>query len=129
METRRHRRVPAPTDAALLFPPAAVLITVKLSPRPHPPHSAPDHELRSHCRAIAAAEVDLREGGGAAGRARQHKLGRLTARERIRTLLDESDVIETDDGLKSFLELGLWAAHDMYREWGTFNAAGVVTGI
>jgi 3-methylcrotonyl-CoA carboxylase beta subunit len=117
------------TDALLSFPPAAVQITVKLSPRPQSPHATPDQDLRGHCRSIAAAEVDLREGGGAAGRARQHKLGRLTARERIRTLLDEPDGIEIDDGFKPFLELGLWAAHDMYREWGTFNAAGVVTGI
>src|ERR1019366_7955072 len=49
-----------------------------------------------------------------------HKLVRLTARERIAALLDAP----TD-----FLELGLWAAHGMYREWGAFPAAGVVTGI
>ncbi|PTX96424.1 acyl-CoA carboxylase subunit beta [Opitutus sp. ER46] len=74
----------------------------------------------SRCRELAAEEATLREGGGASGRERQHKLGRLTARERIAALLDFSD---------EFLELGLWAAHGMYRDWGTFTAAGVVTGI
>jgi acetyl-CoA carboxylase carboxyltransferase component len=34
-----------------------------------------------------------------------------------------------DDEGKSFLELGLWAAHGMYKEWGNFPGAGVVTGI
>jgi acetyl-CoA carboxylase carboxyltransferase component len=76
--------------------------------------------LFAHCRALAAEESSLREGGGAGGQERQHKLGRLTARERIAALLDEPD---------DFLELGLWAAHGMYREWGAFPAAGVVTGI
>ena len=28
-----------------------------------------------------------------------------------------------------FLELGIWAAHQMYAEWGDVPAAGIVTGI
>lgn len=55
-----------------------------------------------------------------AGQERQHKLGRLFVRERIAALVDSPD---------SFLEVGLWAAHGMYREWGAFPGAGVVTGI
>jgi len=62
----------------------------------------------------------LREGGGSAGQERQHKLGRLFVRERIAALVDSPE---------SFLEVGLWAAHGMYREWGAFPGAGVVTGI
>lgn len=73
-----------------------------------------------YCRALAAEEAALREGGGPAGLERQHRCGRLTARERIARLLDDPD---------DFLELGLWAAHGMYKDWGTFAAAGVVTGI
>ncbi len=69
---------------------------------------------------VAAEEAKLREGGGPAGRERQHTLGRMTARERVTGLIDEAP---------QFLELGLWAAHGMYREWGTFTAAGVITGI
>ena len=62
----------------------------------------------------------LREGGGPDGLARQHKLGRLFARERIAALIDDP---------AAFLETGLWAAHGMYTDWGKFPAAGVVTGI
>ncbi len=62
----------------------------------------------------------LREGGGPDGLARQHKLGRLFARERIAGLIDDPN---------SFLETGLWAANGMYLDWGKFPAAGVVTGI
>jgi 3-methylcrotonyl-CoA carboxylase beta subunit len=87
---------------------------------------------------MAAEEARLREGGGAAGQERQHKLGRLTARERTAALLDSPAGFSAPSepgGLKpavleqSFLELGLWAAHGMYGEWGTFTAAGVITGI
>src|SRR5687768_5278789 len=96
-----------------------------------PPHSDPpaDTALRDHCRAIALEEAGLREGGGAAGTERQHKLGRLTARERIAALLDPAATEDGQAGSQLFLELGLWAAHGMYQEWGVFTAAGVVTGI
>ena len=70
-------------------------------------------------RMHADAEV-IRTGGGASGQARQRKLGRLPVRERLDALLD---------GHQPFLELGLWAAHGMYQEWGEVPAAGVVTGI
>jgi len=78
--------------------------------------------LLEHCRVIAEEEARLREGGGPDGLARQHKLGRLTARERIAALLDQ-------DARGDFLEFGLWAAHGMYRDWGNFVAAGAITGI
>jgi 3-methylcrotonyl-CoA carboxylase beta subunit len=65
-------------------------------------------------------EKALREGGGPKAIARQHDKGRLTARERITHLLDA----ETP-----FFELGLWAAWNMYQEWGGAPSAGVVTGI
>src|SRR5687767_7889724 len=101
-------------------------------PRPssvHPSAAAPDTTLREQCGAIAAEEAKLREGGEPAGRERQHKLGRLTARERIAALFDARDDREANDSTPPFLELGLWAAHGMYREWGKFTAAGVITGI
>jgi acetyl-CoA carboxylase carboxyltransferase component len=65
-------------------------------------------------------EEKLKEGGGTAGKERQKRLNRFTVRERLDLLLDPS----TD-----FIELGLWAAYGMYREWGELPAAGVVTGI
>jgi len=76
--------------------------------------------LREITEAIRLQEAEIRQGGGARGQERQHKLGRLLARERIRLLLDDSD---------SFLELGLWAAYEMYPEVGDIAAAGVVAGI
>jgi 3-methylcrotonyl-CoA carboxylase beta subunit len=69
---------------------------------------------------LAAQESQIRLGGGAKAIDRQHEKGRLTARERIAQLLDP----DTD-----FLELGLWAAWNMYTEWGGAPSAGVVTGI
>ncbi|HUG13085.1 MAG TPA: acyl-CoA carboxylase subunit beta [Opitutaceae bacterium] len=82
--------------------------------------STPANPLHEHCRKIALEEDAIREGGGPDGVARQHKLCRLVARERIAALVDKPD---------EFLETGLWAAHGMYSEWGKFPAAGVVTGI
>src|SRR5436309_4002832 len=62
----------------------------------------------------------LIEGGGPKAIVRQHEKGRLTARERIARLLD----VHTH-----FFELGLWAAWQMYQDWGGAASAGVVTGI
>ena len=70
---------------------------------------------------FARQEAELREGGGADGQARQHKLGRWVVRERLAALVD--------DRAAGFLELGRGAAHGMYREWGAFPGAGVVTGV
>ena len=85
-----------------------------------PTTPSPTPALLDRCNEIAQQEAQLREGGGAAGQERQHKLGRLFVRERIAALVDSPE---------SFLEVGLWAAHGMYREWGAFPGAGVVTGI
>jgi 3-methylcrotonyl-CoA carboxylase beta subunit len=76
--------------------------------------------LRDRCAEILKQEAVLREGGGKAGLERQRKLGRLPARERIALLLDRN---------APFFELGLWAAHGMYQEWGNIAAAGAVVGI
>lgn len=70
--------------------------------------------------AIAREEDVLRQGGGKAGQDRQHKMGRLLARERISRLLDKD---------AAFLEIGLWAAYKMYQQWGKIPAAGAVAGI
>jgi len=69
---------------------------------------------------IADEEHTLRQGGGPDGRERQRKLGRLTARERLTGLLDRDH---------PFLEIGLWAAHGMYPDWGAVPAAGLVAGL
>lgn len=69
---------------------------------------------------LRAEEEQIKLGGGRGAIARQHEKGRLTARERISNLLDPG---------AEFLEIGLWAAHGMYEEWGGAPSAGVVTGI
>jgi 3-methylcrotonyl-CoA carboxylase beta subunit len=65
-------------------------------------------------------EEIIRLGGGQKAAETQHGKGRLTVRERLKLLLDEDS---------EFLELGLWAAHGMYTEYGGAPAAGVVTGL
>ena len=65
-------------------------------------------------------EDRLRQGGGPEAIKRQHAKNRLTARERIAHLIDPNT---------SFFELALWAAWNMYRDWGGAPSAGVVTGI
>ncbi len=69
---------------------------------------------------LRSTESDLRTGGGAKAAEAQHSKGRLTVRERFDLLLDKGT---------EFLELGLWAAHGMYGEYGGAPGAGVVTGI
>jgi len=64
-------------------------------------------------------EEKIREGGGPKAVESQHAKSRLTARERINLLADPG----------SFFELGLFAAHKMYEEWGGAPAAGVITGL
>lgn len=76
--------------------------------------------LRELTDELRQQEAVLQEGGGPAGQDRQRKLGRLPVRERLAALLDDG---------RPFFELGLWAAHGMYEEWGGVPAAGVVTGI
>jgi acetyl-CoA carboxylase carboxyltransferase component len=76
--------------------------------------------LRERCAAVAREESVLREGGGKAGQDRQHKMGRLLARERISQLLDPSS---------PFFEIELWAAYKMYEQVGKIPAAGAVAGI
>jgi 3-methylcrotonyl-CoA carboxylase beta subunit len=80
----------------------------------------PPEGLRERCAAIAREESGLREGGGKAGQDRQHKMGRLLARERISQLLDPGS---------PFFEVELWAAYKMYEQWGSIPAAGAVAGI
>jgi 3-methylcrotonyl-CoA carboxylase beta subunit len=62
----------------------------------------------------------IEQGGGTAAIERQHAKGRGTARERIAQLLDKES---------PWLEIGLWAAFEMYVDWGGAPAAGVVCGI
>jgi 3-methylcrotonyl-CoA carboxylase beta subunit len=69
---------------------------------------------------IKNEEARLQEGGGAKTADAQHKKGRLTARERIARLIDPKT---------EFFELGIYAAYEMYQEWGGAPAAGTITGL
>jgi len=70
--------------------------------------------------ALSAEEDQIRQGGGTKAAEAQRAKGRLTVRERLKLLLDEGS---------EWMELGLWAAHGMYAEWGGAPGAGVVTGL
>jgi 3-methylcrotonyl-CoA carboxylase beta subunit len=76
--------------------------------------------MRVHLGSIRVEEEKIREGGGAKAAEAQRAKGRLTVRERLNLLLDDG---------ADFLELGLWAAHGMYTEYGGAPSAGVVTGL
>ncbi|MFL6213324.1 MAG: acyl-CoA carboxylase subunit beta [Blastocatellia bacterium] len=67
---------------------------------------------------LQTLEAKLRLSGGPDRIAREHKKGKLTARERIGLLFDEGAF---------FQEIGLLIAYDQYE--GQAPAAGVVTGI
>src|SRR5579863_1185110 len=69
---------------------------------------------------LRTEEDTIRQGGGAKAIDAQHNKGRLPVRERLDLLLDAP---------ADFLELGLWAAHNMYTEYGGAPSAGVVTGL
>lgn len=78
--------------------------------------------MASHLSRLTAELLDLedrlRQGGGAAKIEKQHREGKLTARERVAKLLDRGS---------PFLETGLLIAHDRYE--GQAPSAGVVTGV
>src|SRR3981189_950278 len=69
---------------------------------------------------IKNEEEQIRQGGGAKAIDSQHKKGRLTARERVGKLIDPGS---------PFFELGIYAAFEMYEEWGGAPSAGTITGL
>ena len=87
--------------------------------------NSPDYEKNTRrmvdlVTEIKNQETEIQHGGGSKAIESQHKKGRLTARERIAKLIDPKT---------SFFELGIYAAHEMYEEWGGAPAAGTVTGL
>ena len=73
--------------------------------------------MRELVEDLQTLEDKLRQGGGPKRIEKQHRDGKLTARERISKLLDPGAM---------FLEIGLLIAYDQYE--GQAPAAGVVTG-
>ena len=74
--------------------------------------------MRALMEPLIKLKSKLREGGGTERIAKQHKTGKLTARERVDKLIDPQSF---------FLEFGLLVAWDRYE--GKAPAAGVVTGL
>jgi len=62
----------------------------------------------------------IHQGGGEKKIEKQHKKGKMTARERIDYLLDEGS---------DFFEIGAFAGYEMYEEYGGCPSGGVVVGI
>ncbi|MDQ6886751.1 MAG: acyl-CoA carboxylase subunit beta [Gemmatimonadota bacterium] len=85
---------------------------------PRTPRPTGTSRLRERSAELRALEERLRLGGGSDKIERQHKLGKLTARERVLALADVGS---------RFLEIGLLIAHDQYE--GQAPAAGVITGV
>ncbi len=77
-----------------------------------------EQHMRDLVQRLHQLEDRLRAGGGKARIDKQHRAGKLTARERIAGLLDERS---------PFFEAGLLVAFDLYD--GNAPAAGVITGI
>ena len=87
------------------------------TPVAHSPVARAAH-MRNLVEQLRKLEERLRAGGGPSKVAKQHKAGKLTARERVTKLLDRG---------ARFLEIGLLIAYDQYE--GQAPAAGVVTGV
>jgi len=100
-----------------------------------PANNESPKRLRELTADLKRLEARLRLGGGAEKIERQHKQGKLTARERIELLLDKDSYAQ---------EIGLLVAYDQYKESksqvsslksqqeegvGAAPAAGVVTTI
>src|SRR6202045_3370159 len=82
-----------------------------------------EKNMRAMAELVAAVrneEEKIQQGGGEKAIESQHAKKRLTARERINLLIDRDT---------EFFELGLYAAYEMYEEWGGAPSAGVVTGL
>lgn len=82
-------------------------------------NGAPE-SLNAFIKELNIIEEEIKKGGGERRIKKQHKKGKLTARERINLLVDNKD---------RFYEIGMWAGYEMYEEEGGCPSGGVVTGI
>lgn len=74
--------------------------------------------MRSLVDETAGVAATIKQGGSEASRARHVARGKLLARERISALLDRGS---------PFLEIGMFAAHDVYDD--EIPAAGLIAGV
>ncbi|MBO6524222.1 MAG: acyl-CoA carboxylase subunit beta [Balneolaceae bacterium] len=80
----------------------------------------PKNWLNELIKELNNQEEQIKLGGGTSRIEKEHSKGKLTARERIKKLVDKDS---------DFYELGLWAGYEMYEEVGGCPGGGVVTGI
>jgi acetyl-CoA carboxylase carboxyltransferase component len=98
-------------------------LTNKIISKIDPTSARFEKNMRSMAELVSAVrkeEEEISQGGGPKAIDSQHSKSRLTARERINLLIDRDT---------QFFELGVYAAYEMYEEWGGAPAAGVVTGL
>ena len=98
---------------------AGTVIQARVDPKT-PAFQKNSREMIDRVAEIKNEEEKIRQGGGAKAVEWQHQKNRLTARERIAKLIDPGT---------PFFELGIYAAFEMYAEWGGAPAAGTVTGL
>src|SRR6266704_5798479 len=79
-----------------------------------PANNESPKRLRELTADLKRLEARLRLGGGAEKIERQHKQGKLTARERIELLLDKDSYAQ---------EIGLLVAYDQYKAEGSRQKA------
>ena len=91
-----------------------------LAPVTTEPFQARKERYLSLISDLYARADEVKLGGGLSRIEREHKRGKLTARERIAALVDD----ETE-----FAEIGLFAGYGMYEEDGGCPAGGTVMGI
>jgi acetyl-CoA carboxylase carboxyltransferase component len=85
------------------------------------PQSLQNEKLwREEIELINKQRAQINLGGGLKNIERQHSKNRLTARERIKLLIDKNT---------PFYELSQFAAYQMYEEWGGAPCAGTITGL
>jgi len=79
-----------------------------------------DAHYRDLLDTLSARQAKVAKGGGDRRIERQHKRGKLTARERIHRLLDDAD---------DFTEVGQFAGYEMYEDEGGCPSGGTVMGL
>jgi len=83
-------------------------------------HSKNEDEMKLSISAMKRRLEKIHLGGGEKKLDKQRAKGKMTARERVDALIDDGSY---------FMELGAFAAYDMYTEHGGCPSAGVVTGL
>lgn len=79
-----------------------------------------DDENRLAWKEIDHILDEIKRGGGKKAIEKQKEKNKLTARERLKFLLDAD---------KPFVEIGAFAGYEMYREYGGCPAGGTVAGV